>query len=122
MNISNENIKEAKYITTKSKTNFLYSFSLLPKEKNEAINTVYAFCRYTDDIVDNDDETKEIRFGKIREWRNEFEKALGGNSAYPMLNQLNKVIKKFNILSYDGIVIKHLFLILVAIVIFVFNL
>jgi phytoene synthase len=33
-------------------TNFLYSFSVLPKHKRDAIQTVYAFCRYTDDIVD----------------------------------------------------------------------
>ncbi len=97
--VKNNNVKDssAKEITQKSKTNFLYSFSLLPKEKNEAINTVYAFCRYTDDIVDNDDDTKDIRFTKIREWRNEFERALSGNSSYPLLNQLNKVIKKFSI-------------------------
>jgi phytoene synthase len=70
---------------------------LLPKEKNEAINTVYAFCRFTDDIVDNEAETFELKYKKIRDWRNELEKALGGNSTYPLLNQLNKVIKKFNI-------------------------
>lgn len=97
MTNKNENINEAKDITEKSKTNFLYSFSLLPKEKNEAINTVYAFCRYTDDIVDNEAETTELKYKKIREWRNEFERALDGNSAYPLLNQLNRVIKKFSI-------------------------
>jgi phytoene synthase len=84
-------------ITQQSKSNFLYSFSLLPKEKNDAINTVYAFCRCTDDIVDNENETVELRFKKIREWKNEFEKALNGNSGYPLLNQVNKIIKKFNI-------------------------
>jgi len=84
-------------ITQQSKSSFLYSFSLLTKEKNEAINTVYAFCRYTDDIVDNENETVDLRFKKIREWRNEFEKALNGNSSYPLLKQVNKIIKKFSI-------------------------
>ena len=84
-------------ITQKSKTNFLYSFSLLPKEKYEAINTVYAFCRHTDDIVDNELESTEVKFKKIREWRDEFEKALNGNSSYLILRQVNKIIKKFNI-------------------------
>jgi phytoene synthase len=84
-------------ITSGSNTNFLYSFSLLPKDKNEAINTVYAFCRYTDDIVDNESDPDHVKFKKIRMWRNEFEKALEGNSSYPLLNQLNKIIKKFNI-------------------------
>ncbi len=80
----------------KTKTNFLYSFSLLPKEKNDAINTVYAFCRETDDIVDNEQDPADMKFKKIRMWREEFEKALTGNSSYPLLNHLNKVIKKFN--------------------------
>ena len=91
--MSNEHIQ----ITQTSKTNFLYSFSLLPKEKYEAINTVYAFCRYTDDIVDNELESPEVKFKKIREWRDEFEKALKGSSSYSLLNQVNRIIKKFNI-------------------------
>ena len=41
-------------------TNFFYSFSLLPKEEREAIHTVYAFCRYTDDIVDDDEADAAI--------------------------------------------------------------
>ncbi|RPI17351.1 MAG: squalene synthase HpnD [Ignavibacteriae bacterium] len=84
-------------ITESSKTNFLYSFSLLPKEKNDAINTVYAFCRYTDDIVDNESDTTEVKFKKIRAWRDEFDNALKGNSRYPLLNKLNSIINKFNI-------------------------
>ena len=84
-------------ITQSSKTNFLYSFSLLPKDKFEAINTVYAFCRQTDDIVDNEMDTTELKFRKIREWKNEFEKALKGSSHYALLNQVTKIIRNFNI-------------------------
>lgn len=84
-------------ITQNSKTNFLYSFSLLPKDKYEAINTVYAFCRQTDDIVDNEVDSVELRYQKIREWRDEFQNALDGKSKYSLLNQVNKIIKKFSI-------------------------
>jgi len=84
-------------ITQSSKTNFLYSFSLLPKDKYEAINTVYAFCRQTDDIVDNEMDSTELKFRKIREWKNEFEKALKGTSSYALLNQVTKIIRNFNI-------------------------
>jgi phytoene synthase len=69
----------------------------LSKDKHEAINTVYAFCRQTDDIVDNEHETVEVKFKKIREWRDEFQKALQGTSSYSLLNQVNRIIKKFNI-------------------------
>ncbi len=85
-------------ITRQSKSNFLYSFSLLSKEKNEAINTVYAFCRKTDDIVDEENENLETKYYKINEWRSEFEKALkNGDSKYSLLNNVNRIINKFNI-------------------------
>ena len=46
-------------ITRSSKSNFLMSFSLLPPPKRDAIHTVYAFCRCTDDIVDEGDDHEE---------------------------------------------------------------
>ncbi|MEP7145484.1 MAG: phytoene/squalene synthase family protein [bacterium] len=91
-------MSEDKDITKHSKSNFLYSFSLLSREKNDAINTVYAFCRRTDDIVDGENENAEKKFSLILEWKNEFQKALmSGDSKYSLLNSLNKIIKKFNI-------------------------
>lgn len=96
--IKNFSEQEEKEITKQSKSNFLYSFLLLPKEKNDAINTVYAFCRKTDDIVDNDNESLEKKYSLIKEWRNEFEKALiSGDSKFSLLNNVNAIIKKFNI-------------------------
>lgn len=84
-------------MASKNNTNFLYSFSVLPKGKNEAINTIYAFCRYTDDIVDNESDPVQVKFKNIRVWRDELEKALEGNSSHPLLNHVNKIIRKFNI-------------------------
>lgn len=91
-------MQEQKQITDESKSSFLYSFKLLPKDKNDAINTIYAFCRKTDDIVDNNDESVEIRQSKISEWRDELEKALtSGSSKYSLLNKLSAVKKSFEI-------------------------
>lgn len=84
-------------ITESKKSNFLYSATLLSKDKNEALHTVYAFCRQTDDIVDNESDSQEVKYKKIRLWRDEFEKALNSESNYSLLNHLNKIIKKFNI-------------------------
>ena len=36
------------------KSNFFYSFSFLPKDERMAMRSVYEFCRYTDDLVDED--------------------------------------------------------------------
>jgi len=84
-------------ITKESKTNFLYSFSLLPAEKNEAINTIYAFCRKTDDIVDDDSYSIDERFDKLSDWKQEFENALTGISDHELLNQVTRIKNKFEI-------------------------
>lgn len=48
-------MSEHKIITKQSKSSFYYAFSILPKEKREAIYTLYAFCRQTDDIADSNE-------------------------------------------------------------------
>jgi phytoene synthase len=86
----------ASAITKSSNTSFYYSFSLLPRQKREAIHAVYAFCRYTDDIVDEgtDEHSKVVR---LRRWRLELGRALRGTSPYVILNQLSATARKFNI-------------------------
>jgi len=87
----------AKEITKKSNSSFYYAFNLLPQEKREAMNTVYAFCRQTDDIVDTGSETSDLKYEKLRKWRIELEKSLDGYSDYQILNKLASTIQKFNI-------------------------
>lgn len=83
-------------VTKNSNTSFYYSFALLPRYKREAISAVYAFCRYTDDIVD--EGTDERRKGLLlRKWRMELGQALRGTSTYPLLNQLSSTARRFNI-------------------------
>ncbi len=88
--------RTASAITKSSNTSFYYSFSLLPRQKREAIHAVYAFCRYTDDIVDEgtDQRSKILR---LRRWRMELGRALRGQSSYVILNQLGATARKFNI-------------------------
>jgi phytoene synthase len=87
----------SKEIAKKSKSSFYYAFNLLPNEKRDAMNTVYAFCRETDDIVDEGNETEEIKYEKLIKWRIELEKAVIGHSEYTLLNKLGKTIAQFNI-------------------------
>jgi len=83
-------------VTKQSNTSFYYSFSLLPRQKREAIHTVYAFCRYTDDIVDEGPDEPR-KFLLLRKWRMELGHALRGTSSYPVLNQVSATAKRFNI-------------------------
>lgn len=83
-------------ITRRSKTNFMVSFAMLPEEKRDAIHTVYAFCRCTDDIVDEegDRDSKEQR---LHRWTLELEKGLRNESTHPLLNKLSVIADRFNI-------------------------
>ncbi len=61
------------------------------------MNTVYAFCRKTDDIVDEDVMSQEMKSQTLTKWRSEFENALKGDSEYSLLNTLGTTIAQFNI-------------------------
>jgi phytoene synthase len=90
-------IDAAKDIAKKSKSSFYYAFNLLPADKRDAMNTVYAFCRETDDIVDEGNEPVDLKYDRLRRWRIEFEKAFQGHSDFMLLNKLGKTIMHFNI-------------------------
>ena len=84
--------------TVPGKSSFDYSLAFLPKDKRDALKTVYAFCRTTDDIVDSP-EISGLN-GKIEllgKWRAELEHAFDGNSEYPVLNRLSAIARRFNI-------------------------
>jgi phytoene synthase len=83
-------------ISASRKSNFFFSVLLLPPPKREAIETIYAFCRYTDDIVDEEADVRE-KYKRLRMWTAELQRALRGVSRYAILNRLVAVIQKFHI-------------------------
>jgi phytoene synthase len=78
------------------RSNFYLSFLTLPQPKREAIETIYTFCRVTDDIVDEpeDDGVKQQR---LHQWTDELHLALNGRSRYQVLNRLTRIMSRFNI-------------------------
>lgn len=89
--------QQAKEISKESKSSFYYAFNLLPEAKREAMTNLYAFCRKTDDIVDENNLSNEVKYEALRKWRDELEKSLSGNSSLPLLNNLANTIKQFKI-------------------------
>ncbi len=91
------------------RTSFYYSFSLLPRDERNAMHSVYAFCRYADDIIDEeslyDTEPGIVepndRIARKRErlnWlRREVERCYRGESRHPILAPLSAVVKRFRI-------------------------
>lgn len=78
------------------RSNFYYSFLLLPKPKRDAINIVYAWCRVADDIVD-EEESIPVKRQRLLSWAKEFEKGIEGESQYLLVNQLSRIISMFKI-------------------------
>jgi 15-cis-phytoene synthase len=78
------------------KSSFYYSFLILPRPKRDAIETIYAFCRYTDDIVDEERDEKE-KSALLTQWTEELRLSLYGDSRYSLLNKLSATIKRFHI-------------------------
>lgn len=50
-----DGFKEAKILTKKSAKTFYFASRFLPKDKQNAAYAIYAVCRITDDIVDNNE-------------------------------------------------------------------
>lgn len=89
---------DAKYITKKSRSNFLYSTVFLPREKSEALKVLYAFFRYSDDITDSDVYSTEKKRALLSEWKENLISAVEfKSSASTILNRLAQVIKVFRI-------------------------
>jgi len=83
----------------KERSSFFYSFSFLPRNEREAMHRIYEFCRFTDDLVD--EETEDSSIDKKREklawWRSEVEKCYEGTSEQPILRRLHRIVKHFEI-------------------------
>ncbi|MBA4310369.1 MAG: squalene synthase HpnD [Chlorobiaceae bacterium] len=91
------NSESAQQIAKESKSSFYYAFNLLPPDKRDAMNTIYAFCRKTDDIVDSEEGNDELKYQTLIKWHLQLEKAFSNNSEFSLLNKVANTIKQFNI-------------------------
>lgn len=100
-NIAITNYDSLESQPAQAKTSFYYSFSFLPKEEREAINTVYSFCRQIDDIVDESPSRNAEIILRKRErlawWRTEIDKCYEGIQVNPLLLPLAGVVRRFPI-------------------------
>ena len=83
------------------KSNFFYSFTLLPKEERNAITSIYAFCSYIDDIVDstpNKEQTGiERKKQRLAWWEKVIEDIYSGELDNPLIMPFIAVIQRFSI-------------------------
>src|ERR1017187_10387853 len=84
-------------VVTPERSNFSFSFALLPRSKRNAMHRIYDFCRYTDDLVDDENADKEMKIERLRQWRGEVEACYNGNPRHPIMLEFSKVLVQFDI-------------------------
>jgi 15-cis-phytoene synthase len=82
-------------VTRRASSNFYYAFMLLPLERRRALYAVYAFCRFVDDIAD-DDSVREPAAMLVR-WREELDNVYAGAPTRPISRALADNVCRFNI-------------------------
>ena len=88
-------MSQEKQITKKSKSSFYYAFSILPREKREAIYTLYSFCRQADDIADGKDSSNN-KLKTLEYWERELFRQFNLESS-TRFDKVWKISQKFRI-------------------------
>lgn len=89
--------KDVQNVMKKSKTNFFYSSLFLNISKREGLRAIYAFCRLTDDIVDNEELSVEKKAVEIKKWKERLNDSLYNNSDDEFFSILKEQIEIFKI-------------------------
>ncbi|OGB94042.1 MAG: squalene synthase HpnD [candidate division NC10 bacterium RBG_16_65_8] len=88
-------------VTKTSRSNFAYAFLVLPKPKREALYAVYAFCRISDDAVDESPSaapdaavaSTATPSERLRAWRRELDACFRGEPRHPVMRRLAEVLE-----------------------------
>lgn len=81
----------------RSRSNFYYSFVVLPSDKRRAFCAVYAFMRYCDDIADGD-AGHGVKQTQLRDWRSQLDAAFAGSvQKNPILRAFHDTVNNFSI-------------------------
>ncbi len=82
-------------ITRRSRSSFYYAFILLTAERRRALNAVYAFCRFIDDIAD--DESIREPAVLLARWREELDRVYAGVPTRALSRALADSARRFSI-------------------------
>jgi phytoene synthase len=82
-------------ITRRASSNFYYAFMLLPIARRRALYAVYAFCRFIDNITDDEGLREPATI--LARWRHELESVYSGAPSHPISRALTDSVARFNI-------------------------
>jgi phytoene synthase len=80
-----------------SKT-FYFASRFMSRERRNSFYAIYAFCRHTDNLVDDNEGNPRLQKMLIRDWKKRLlEACQKGYSSDPILNPFIQVVKKYGI-------------------------
>ncbi len=82
-------------ITRESSSNFYYAFKLLPAQRRRALYATYAFCRFVDDIADDEQVPQPAVL--LERWRAELERVYRGAPTRAISRALADSVRRFAI-------------------------
>ena len=83
-------------ITRQSSSNFYYAFMLLPIERRRSLYAVYAFCRFVDDVADDESIRDPARL--LSRWREELARVYGeGAPTRAISRALADTVQRFSV-------------------------
>ncbi len=80
--------------------NFPVASFLLPAKLRPHVAAVYAFARIADDFADEGDDTPEVRFQKLADWRAQLDSAVANkerSDLHPIFPALGDTMRRFEI-------------------------
>jgi phytoene synthase len=80
-------------VTRRSSSNFAYAFRLLSPERRQALQAVYAFCRFVDDVADEAAGQPPAQL--LERWRAELQAAYDGTATHPIGRALADAVRRF---------------------------
>ena len=93
-------------VTKASRSSFTYAFMVLPKPQREALYAIYAFCRISDDLVDEAASpdvagsrslAAPVPAARLEAWRAELDACFRGAPTHPVTRRLAEVLRTFPI-------------------------
>ena len=80
--------------TRRSGTNFQAAFRLLAPERRAALHAVYAFCRFVDDVADDEHRDPAALLAR---WRDELARVYDGRPSHPIGIALADAVHRFSL-------------------------
>jgi len=82
-------------ITRRSASNLALAFIVLPRDRRQAMSTLYAFCREVDDVADDDTVPVATRRERLAAWRDDLRATCDGRvPRFPVHRELQPVIAR----------------------------